>query len=165
MLSPDIVQLWIGAYSKCLGVGSHGVQFSMGVEFSAADRLHVLERRDRNESRSAAVAAAVAGVQLLPRLLLKPNSPIWLLASPPNRSNCEHARASRADALPAINHTLGAVQKSANLRRSDTIDVVEPSNMSVGGMCVTERCSFNHSPDCNRWFCYRLHIVREFAHR
>lgn len=105
MLSPDIVQLWVGAYSKCLGVGSHGVQFSMGVEFSAADRLHVLERRDRNESRSPAVAAAVAGVQLLPRLLLKPNSRSDY--SLPHQTDLTvNTRGARVpDVLPAINHT------------------------------------------------------------
>jgi len=71
--SPDIVQLRVGAYPERLRVRAHGVQFPMGVEFGAADRLHVLQRGDGNEPwpAGAAVAASVAGVELRPRLLLQ----------------------------------------------------------------------------------------------
>ena len=71
IILPDIVKLWIRAYSQRLRVRSHGVQFSMGVEFRASNRLHVLERCHRNESRSSAIAISVAGIEFLPRFLLK----------------------------------------------------------------------------------------------
>lgn len=69
--SPDIVELRVGAYSECLGVGAHGVELAVGVEFGAANSLHILESGDGNESGSAAVAAAVAGVEFRSRLLLQ----------------------------------------------------------------------------------------------
>lgn len=73
VLSPDVVQLRIGAYPQRFRVGAHGVQFPMGVEFRAAYRLHILEGSDGNESRPAgtAVAASVARVEFRPRLLLQ----------------------------------------------------------------------------------------------
>jgi len=45
----------------------------MGVEFGTANRLHVLQRGDGNESwpAGAAIAASVAGIELRPRLLLQ----------------------------------------------------------------------------------------------
>ena len=46
-----------GADAQRLGVAAHGVEVARGVEGHRADRLHVLQRRHRNEPRLAPTAA------------------------------------------------------------------------------------------------------------
>lgn len=93
--SPDIVKLWIRAYSQRLRVRSHSVQFPMGVEFRASYGLDVLERRHGDESWPSAVAASVAGIEFRPRFLLRTRSKsksIRIIVSKRKKSRCDLKR-------------------------------------------------------------------------
>ena len=68
---PNVVEFRIGAYSKSLRIGPHGIEFSMGMKFCTTNGLNILESSNWNKSRPTPIATSVTHVQIRSGLLRK----------------------------------------------------------------------------------------------